>query len=215
MRAGPFRAVGAERIILIVGAIFLVVTVLGICFRPPAPPKDPLERETRDRLDSLIRARPEYERQADSALNATVIALQEARIERKRAQEALSAANRARRQSDDLVASLRLSGSSTDSIETLRGAFVSERRRGDSLEVTVSSLERALVVQDTALARTMAILQGERERRLSSEGLNEAIRRDLARGRDCKILGLVRCPSRGQALVGGIVIGAAAAAFAR
>lgn len=176
VRIGAYIVAG-----IAVGA--LVLFLVGRLF--PSNPPGPTESERTS--DSLDITKPIDQALIDSA-NARIAARQ---VVSERADAAAriaqDRANRAQRRADSLAIA-----------REWEGAYISRTEEADSLKSVVASNATVifnLKADTTDLRGQLSIVN---KRLKTTEGVNAGLRRDLTQARQCKVLGVLRCPSRIQ-----------------
>ena len=175
----PFWAYLGIGIVVIVAGWFLIGRIFPS--NPPGP--TPSEKTS----DSLAITKPEDQAKIDSS-NARIvergkvstIATEAARIAQERA-------NSARRRADSLAIAKVWQGAyiaRTEEADSLRSVTVSDAKVIFNLKADTTDLRFQLLTINTRLSKT--------------EQVNAGLRKDLDHARQCKILGLVNCPSRIQ-----------------
>jgi hypothetical protein len=168
---------------------------------------------TSQRADSVQHA--EHRAAADSDLAAShaasaasVATMGHAAVEHARA-------TRAAQLADSNAVLARASATARDSAEHFRvafenehDAFTHEQKRGDSLEIALTS-QRAATAKAEASARENQIADSVSQFRLARvEASNASLVREAARlSGDCQILPFIPCPSRTVGIIGGVVAG--------
>lgn len=201
--------------LLIAFAAVAVLYVFELCQGPPPVVEPTIPAMVRDSIDDLKRlaaTRDSARVRADSVAEALRV-FSQGQVDRARIGE--RAAIRERRGADSLRAILVEATTAGDSVPILVAAVEKLETSNDSLSSALNSEKQAhsadiAIVGIRTAQRDSAYIERDDWRRAADrfEGLlGKADARIVQLSKGCRILGIVRCPSRGEMLAVGMVIG--------
>lgn len=193
--------------LLLSAAVGAAVALLVVSFWPrPANPAIPpaVQRS----LDSLTTTAERDRSVRDSLTRAVAVreAIAASATERARGREA--AARLARALADPLAGeAARIDSSAGVVVEAWRRAYDARTLEADSLRVALREQEAAADLFRQAALDLRAELGRTAERLAHSERVNRDLAAAVERAGRCRVLLGIPCPSRGQAFVGGLLVG--------
>lgn len=128
-----------------------------------------------------------------------------AAVVRARAAERSAVAHR--RLADSLAAEARAAVTLADSARGWQEAYLARTVEADSLRVVVAEERTARAHADTQVALYMRADSTHERRHARADSLLRAAVAVANEAGKCRILGLVRCPTRKAAVIGGVVVG--------
>lgn len=186
--------------------LLTVIIAAAITLRPEPQPLPPrlagavVTHQVRSAVDSVRVAQLEQQAAADSARAANW---------RLAAIEATRAAERVDRRADSLAQEAARAATARDSAAGWQRAYEARTAERDTLAValhaTADALDAATARGDT-LARALVVRTAQQQR---ADSLVRALVAQATRP-SCRVLGLVRCPTRMKSAVAGAVVGAVA-----
>lgn len=200
-RAPPWVAVGV-----------LLVAFLMTCGRDD--PEPILSDETRAEIERVMgeAARKAFQERDDSLAGLSRASIDTSRLRASNARATRTSAEAEGREADARRRAVDFANSMRDSLKEMTLAYESRTRERDTLQLAYDQLEHAhqLALRAADLSNQRADAAAERAHAL--EQLNQRILDDVAEAeKGCRILGLVRCPSRKAAFAIGVGVGAAGA----
>lgn len=190
------------------GAVLTVIFIFGPEPAVPLPPKIQAQLE-RHQVATAVDTATTHRLERDTA----------AAGRRQRAAAALQATAEARAQAEktradslDLVAAQALTA--RDSAIAYHAALDASQRRGDQLEGALAQSGRQLFAAGERQAQTDSIADVWKAHAFRADSLVTTLVDVATHPAQCRIAWVLKCPSRGQAFVGGVVLGAVGYAIA-
>lgn len=195
-------------------AALLIALVLTCGDESPTPI---LSAETRKEIERVMgeAARTEFARLSDSLSDLSRASIDTSQLRAGNARSTRGRAGSVGRDADAHRLAMDLALSVRDSLKNITAAYEARTSERDTLQLAYDQLESAHLLAIRAAETATDRANQAVERLQALEVLNARILDDVAAAeRGCRILGIVRCPTRKEAFIVGTIIGAGGAVVA-
>jgi cytoskeletal protein RodZ len=191
---------------ILAGAL-AVLALFGFCHTPAQsaiPPK------VQHELDSLRSTKARDAHVIDSLKGVNGLNVSRATEHTVKSTSARQGADRAQARADELALTARQAQTADARAAEWKAAYDARTEESDSLRHALAYSDSASAEREAARQALQSALALSELRRNKAEQLNEDLAKTIQQqARGCRILALIRCPTRKETLVGGTIIGAA------
>lgn len=198
--------------VLFLGIVLGAVIVLGLVAYCSKRGESAIPPKVQQELDSLRKTRQQDSTVIDSLKSSSRLSLGRSDSLVSKGHATLANADKVRQKAEEAAFYARQALSAQDSAKRWQEAYEARSDEADSLRRVVTYLDSANTERERARQSIQSALALSESRRLRSEKLNEDLAAVIkSQERGCRIVGLIRCPSRTVVgvvgLVGGVALG--------